>query len=63
MKEINYPVLVLDDDCRTCDELEIISETRARMYANDECVDQDILVRCSNVYKCHHIQERLKKKE
>ena len=63
VKEINYPVLVLDDDCRTCEELDIVSDTRTRMYAGDECVNQDTLVRCKNVYMCMRIQERLKKKD
>ena len=62
MKEINFPVLVLDDDCKTCEELDIVSDTRTRMYAEDKCVDQDILVRCSNVYKCMRIQKRLEEK-
>ena len=61
MKEITFPVLVLDDDCRTCEELDIVSGTRTRMYAGDECVAQDTLVRCSNVYRCMRIQKRLKK--
>ena len=62
MKEIIFPVLVLDDDCKTCEELDIVSNTRTRMYADDECVEQDTLVRCSNVYKCMRIQKRLKEK-
>ena len=62
MKEITFPVLVLDDECRTCEELDIVSDTRTRMYAEDQCISQDTLVRCSNVYKCVRIQERLKKK-
>ena len=62
MKEITFPVLVLDDDCKTCEELDIVSDTRTRMYADDECIEQDILVRCSNVYKCMRIQKRLKEK-
>lgn len=63
MKEITFPVLVLDDDCRICEELDIVSDIRTRMYADDELVSQDTLVRCSNVYKCMRIQERLRKKE
>ena len=62
MKEINFPVLVLDDDCKTCEELDIMSDTRTRMYADDKCVKQDILVRCSNVYKCMRIRKRLEEK-
>lgn len=63
MKEITYPVLVLDDECRNCEELDIVSDTRTRMYAGDECVDQDTLVRCKNVYQCVKIEERLKRKK
>ena len=62
MKEIIFPVLVLDDDCKTCEELDIVSDTRTRMYAEDKCVQQDTLVRCSNVYKCMRIQKRLQEK-
>ena len=59
MKEITFPVLVLDDECRTCEELDIISDTRTRMYAENQCISQDTLVRCNNVYRCMRIQERL----
>jgi hypothetical protein len=62
MKEINFPVLVIDDECLTCDELDIVSDTRGRMYSGDQCVHQDTLVRCSNVYKCMKIQKRLEKR-
>jgi hypothetical protein len=62
MKEINFPVLVLDDECLTCDELDIVSDTRSRMYSEDQCVIQDTLVRCSNVYKCMKIQKRLEQR-
>ena len=62
MKEITFPVMVLDDECRTCEELDIVSDTRTRMYAGDECVSQEIRVRCSNVYRCMKIQKRLEKK-
>ena len=61
MKEITFPVLVLDDECRTCEELDIVSDME-RMYAGDECVLQETLVRCRNVYKCMRIQDGLKKK-
>lgn len=58
MKEIMMPVLVIDDDCRMCEDLEIISEATSRIYANDECIDQSIRVRCSNVYKCQRLKKR-----
>ena len=63
MKEITFPVLVLDDDCRICEDLDIVSDTKTRMYAEDKCIDQETLVRCSNVYKGMRIQERLKKRD
>ena len=61
MKEITFPVLVLDEECRKCDELNIVSEIKSRMYADEQCIGQEILVRCSDVYKCHRLQKRLKK--
>ena len=63
MKEIMFPVLVLDDDCKTCEELDVVSDTRTRYYAEDICVDQDTLIRCSNVYRCMKIQKRLEEKQ
>ena len=62
MKEIMFPVLVMDDDCMICEDLNIVSDTRTRMYAGEKCIDQDTLVRCSNVYKCMRIQKRLKER-
>ena len=61
MKEIMFPVLVLDDDCRICEDLDIVYDTET-MYAEDECTYNDMQIRCSNVYKCVKIQERLKKR-
>ena len=63
MKEITFPVLVLDDECRMCEELNIVSDTPTRMYGDDKCIAQHTLVRCSNVYKCMRIQERLKERQ
>lgn len=62
MKKIIFSVLVLDDECRLCEDLDIVSDTKTRMYAAGECVDQNTLVRCSNVYKCMRIQKRLKQR-
>ncbi len=62
MKEIMFPVLVMDDACMICEDLNIVSDTRTRMYAGEKCIDQDTLVRCSNVYKCMRIQKRLKER-
>lgn len=61
MKEIEFPVLVLDDACLTCEDLDIVSDTKTRLYAEGECVDQETLCRCASVYKCARIQERLQK--
>ncbi len=63
MKEITFPVLVLDDDCRICEDLDIVSDTKTRMYEEDKCIYQETLVRCSNVYKCMRVQERIKKRD
>ena len=59
MQEITFPVLVLDEDCVTCEDLDIVSDTRTRMYAGNECISQDTLVRCSNVWKCQRLMKRL----
>lgn len=61
MKEIAFPVLVLDDDCITCENLNIVSQAKSRLYAGDQCVEQCMMVMCSNVYNCVKIQKRLKK--
>ena len=62
MKEIMMPVLVLDDECRTCDELNIISECKGRIYADCACIEQEIQIRCSEIYKCERLLKRLEKK-
>ena len=62
MKEIMMPVLVLDDECRTCDELNIISECKSRIYADNDCIEQEIQIRCSDIYKCERLLKRLEKK-
>ena len=60
MKEILFPVIVLDDDCRTCEELDIVSCVR-RLYAGGKCIGNDVQLSCHNVYKCMKMQEMLKK--
>ena len=62
MKEIMIPVLLLDDDCKLCDELDVISECKGRIYAGDECIEQEITIRCNNIYKCQSLLKRLEKK-
>ena len=61
MKEIMLPVHVIDDDCRTCEELDIVSDVQ-RLYAGSECVAQDIHLMCSNMNKCTKIRKRLEEK-
>ena len=63
MKEIMMPVLIMDEDCKTCDELDVISECKMRMYADNDCVDQVIQIRCKDVYKCERLLKRLEKKD
>lgn len=63
MKEITFPVLVLNDDCRQCEDLDIVSFNKSRIYADNECVTQETQVRCANVYRCKRIQERLQKRQ
>ena len=56
------PVLVLDDDCVKCEFLNIGSEVKARMYADEECVHQEILIKCADVYRCRKLLKRLEEK-
>lgn len=63
MNIIMMPVLLLDKDCRECDELDVISEVKGRIYADDECVEQELQIRCKDVYKCQRLLKRLRKKE
>ena len=60
LKEILFPVIVLDDDCKTCEELDIVSSCE-RLYAGEQCISQDTQVRCRNVYKCMKMLKMLKK--
>lgn len=62
MKEIMLPVLVLDDDCMQCDELDIDQVTRSRFYAGDECVEQEITISCKHVYRCYKLLKKLQEK-
>ena len=62
MKEIMMPVLVMDDDCMKCEDLDIESSARTRIYAGYECVNQDVIVKCSSVYKCERLKKRMEKK-
>ena len=60
MKEIMMPVLVLDDDCRRCEFLDVHSEIKSQMWADEQVVDQDIQLKCSEVYKCRKLMKRMK---
>ena len=58
MTEINIPVLVLDDTCRTCEELDIVKD-KTKLYSGDECVSCEILARCVHILRCANIQKRI----
>lgn len=62
MTEINIPVLVLDDECRTCEEIVIVTDGN-RLYAGGECVSYEMRARCGNVYRCALIQKRIRERE
>lgn len=62
MKEIMMPVLVLDDDCKNCEYINIESEVKGRVYANEECVHQEIVIKCVDVYRCRKLLKRLEEK-
>lgn len=56
------PVLVLDDDCKNCEYINIESEVKERVYANEECVHQEIVIKCVDVYRCRKMLKRLEEK-
>lgn len=58
MKEIMMPVLLMDEDCRTCEFMELESSIRNQMWAEEMCIAQEVEVRCRDVHKC----ERLRRK-
>ena len=62
MKEIMMPVLVMDDECTKCEDLDIYGEVKGRLYAGEDCVHQEIQIRCRDVYKCKRLMKRLEKK-
>ena len=61
MKEIKMPVLVLDDDCMKCGDLDIGMQTKRQVWAGDELVGQEIVVMCSNLEKCERLMKRLER--
>lgn len=62
MKEIMMPVLVLDEDCKKCEFMDIESEIKGKVYANEECVHTEILIKCRDVYRCRKLLKRLSEK-
>lgn len=58
MKEIMMPVLLMDEECRNCEFIEIQSCIKDQMWAEETCIDQNIELRCKDVKKC----ERLRRK-
>ena len=62
MKEINMPVMVMDDDCLTCDLFDITSVAKTRLYAEDRCIKQEITIQCEHLKLCEKIRKRIEKK-
>jgi hypothetical protein len=62
MKEINMPVMVMDDDRLTCDLFDITSVAKTRLYADDRCIKQDITIQCDHLKLCEKIRKRMEKK-
>ena len=62
MKEINMPVMVMDDDCLTCDLFDITSVAKTRLYADDRCIKQEITIQCVHLKLCEMIRKRMEKK-
>ena len=58
MKEIMMPVLVMDEDCRSCEFLEIESNIKSQTWAEEVCVEQELEIRCKDVYKCERLMKR-----
>ena len=61
MKEIKMPVLVLDDDCMKCEDLDIGSQTKRQIWAEDQCISQEVVVMCSNLKKCERLMKRMER--
>ena len=58
MIEIKLPVKVLDEGCMTCTMLDISSVTKTRLYADEECVSQEIEISCDHLGLCEKIRKR-----
>ena len=61
MKEIMMPVQVLNDDCATCQFIEISSQMANQLWADDRVVNQDIVIRCSNLGMCERLVKEAEK--
>ena len=59
MKEIMMPVLVLDDDCIRCEYLDIECTIKSRIYAEEQCVIQDIQLKCKDLGICTKLMKRM----
>ena len=58
MKEIMMPVLVMDEDCRNCEFLEIESSIKRQIWAEEVCIEQEMEIKCKDVHKCERLMKR-----
>lgn len=58
MKEIMMPVLLMDEECRNCEFIEIQSYIKNQTWAEETCIDQEIELRCEDVRKCERLRRR-----
>ena len=59
-KEVEMPVLVLNETCRDCERLDIAVKTD-KIFADGECVNTLNNLRCINVYECKKYAELARK--
>lgn len=59
-KEVEMPVLVISEECRNCERLDIAVKTD-KLFADGECVDTLNNLRCINVYECKKYAELARK--
>ena len=62
MKLIQMPVQVLDDECLTCEHLDIVCNQKGRLYSGVECVAIDIQLKCTNLDMCRILSKRFKER-
>ena len=58
MKEIMMPVTVMDEDCWSCEFLDIESCIKRQMWAEEVCIEQELEIRCKDVHKCERLMKR-----